>query len=52
MEDDSREPWEKYSAAIGMAVFDKDKDSSMNDVFKRADKLMYEDKMESKAARN
>ncbi|SEF41795.1 diguanylate cyclase (GGDEF) domain-containing protein [Butyrivibrio sp. Su6] len=52
MEDDSREPWEKYSAAIGMAVFDKDKDSSMNDVFKRADKLMYEDKMKSKAARN
>ncbi|SFP44778.1 diguanylate cyclase (GGDEF) domain-containing protein [Butyrivibrio proteoclasticus] len=51
MEDNSRQPWERYSAAIGMAIYDKNADSSMNDVFKRADKLMYEDKLQSKAAR-
>ena len=50
-EDDSRQPWERYSAAIGMAIYDQEKDSCMNDVFKRADELMYKDKMDSKMAR-
>lgn len=49
--DESKDPWERYSAAIGMAVFDSKKDISMDDVFKRADALMYEDKLKSKMAR-
>ncbi len=49
--DDSRQAWEQYSAAIGVAVFDKNRDASMNDVFKRADELMYQNKQASKLAR-
>ena len=36
------------SAAIGYSSFDKAKDKSVNDVFKRADKAMYENKREIK----
>ena len=50
--DETREPWEKYSAAVGMTIYDRNFDKSLNDVFKRADELMYKDKMESKMARN
>ena len=46
--DEDREPWERYSAATGMAVFDEESDVSMDDVFKRADTLMYQNKLESK----
>ncbi len=46
-----KEPWEKYSCAFGMAVFDPQKDKCMEDVFKRADSLMYKDKQASKLAR-
>ena len=38
-----REPWLRYSAAVGMAVRTKD-DSSFETVFKRADLLMYAEK--------
>lgn len=50
-DDSDRNPWERYSAAMGMAVFDPEKDISMDDVFKRADMLMYQNKLESKKAR-
>ena len=49
--DESKEPWERYSAALGLAVYDQYIDTSMNDVFKRADDLMYKNKLESKMAR-
>lgn len=41
-EADSR--WEKVSVARGMAVYDPELDESVNDVVRRADKLMYENK--------
>jgi diguanylate cyclase (GGDEF)-like protein len=50
--DESREPWERYSASVGMAIFDDERDVSMDDVFKRADTLMYQDKLASKATRD
>lgn len=50
-QDESREPWERYSAASGMAIYDSKTDKSMDDVFKRADDLMYHDKQESKLGR-
>ena len=46
-----KQEWERYSAALGLAVYDKYIDTCMNDVFKRADDLMYKDKLESKMAR-
>ncbi|RKM59286.1 sensor domain-containing diguanylate cyclase [Butyrivibrio sp. CB08] len=49
--DEDREPWDRYSAATGMAIFDEENDVSMDDVFKRADTLMYQNKLESKMAR-
>ena len=49
--DETREPWERYSASYGMAIFDDSRDISMEDVFKRADKLMYQHKLETKSAR-
>ena len=45
------EPWEKISGAIGYAKFDKESDSSYDNVFRRADKAMYERKKEMKAMR-
>ena len=39
------EPWQRYSAAFGMAVYDPVKDTDVNSVFKRADRMMYEEKM-------
>ncbi|MBQ9359906.1 MAG: GGDEF domain-containing protein [Lachnospiraceae bacterium] len=47
--DDSLEPWEKVSAAIGYALYDKKIDSSVDNVFKRADQAMYEHKKQMKA---
>ncbi len=49
--DESREPWERTSAAVGCAFFDPDTDRNYEDVFKRADALMYERKKEMKAGR-
>ena len=52
MENDYKlEPWEKVSTAIGMAVYEPDKDMSVNDVFQRADQAMYEDKKMMRAGR-
>jgi len=45
------EPWERISAALGLAVYDPTIDKSADDVFKRADKLMYENKIAMKAQR-
>ena len=39
---------EHISAAIGYSLFDKTKDKGVCDVFKRADKAMYENKREIK----
>ena len=50
-EDQKREPWDRYSAAIGYSIFDAATDKAMNDVFKRADEAMYKDKVASKKAR-
>lgn len=49
--DMSKEPWERYAAAFGMTIFDDSQDISMDDVFKRADTLMYQHKLETKSAR-
>ncbi len=46
-----KEPWLRYSAALGMSVYEEGKDISVDDVFKRADSLMYKDKLESKMGR-
>jgi diguanylate cyclase (GGDEF)-like protein len=45
------QPWEKPSAACGYAVYDANKDDSVNSVFKRADEDMYEHKVAMKKAR-
>lgn len=36
--------WEKVDVARGMAVYDPKEDQSVNDVVRRADKIMYENK--------
>ena len=51
-EDTTLQPWEKISAAIGYAKFDKDLDKTVNDVFKRADRAMYDRKVAMKANRD
>ncbi|MCR5746141.1 MAG: GGDEF domain-containing protein [Lachnospiraceae bacterium] len=48
---DGLEPWERISAAIGIAVFDRTCDRNVDDVFNRADDIMYERKKEMKASR-
>ena len=50
-EDETLQPWEKVSAAIGIAVYDKEKDQSSDDVLKRADQAMYAAKVAMKAER-
>ena len=45
-EESSLEPWEKISAAIGVAFCEEGDD--MNSVFKRADQTMYQRKKEMK----
>ena len=49
--DESLEPWENVSAAIGYAIYEAN-DSSVADVFRRADIKMYERKSQMKASRN
>lgn len=46
--DTSLEPWEQISAAIGYAIFKAGADNSVEDVFKRADDSMYENKKKMK----
>ncbi len=43
--------WERISVALGYAKYDKRRDGSVSNVFKRADKAMYERKKEMKAVR-
>jgi diguanylate cyclase (GGDEF)-like protein len=45
----SREPWERYSAAVGIAVYNPELDSSTDDVLHRADEAMYENKRACKS---
>ena len=40
----NNESWKKIDVARGMAVFDPEEDSSVSDVVRRADRLMYENK--------
>ena len=44
-----KEPWEKIHVARGMAVYDPKQDQCVEDVVRRADRLMYENKREQKA---
>ena len=48
--DESLQPWEKISAAIGVAHYTP-RDNSADEVFKRADSEMYKNKLAMKAAR-
>lgn len=50
--DESLEPWERISAAIGWTLYDPYTDSGVESVFKRADSLMYENKKAMKAERD
>ena len=49
--DDSRQPWEKVSAAAGIAKYEKGRDASTEEVLRRADEAMYRDKIAMKAVR-
>ena len=49
--DDTLNPWEQISAAIGYYKFDKTVDQTVEDVFKKADKAMYDRKVAMKAER-
>ncbi len=49
--DTTLQPWEQISAAIGYAKFDKTVDKNVEDVFKKADKAMYDRKVAMKAER-
>ncbi|MCR5746742.1 MAG: GGDEF domain-containing protein [Lachnospiraceae bacterium] len=51
IDEDSSEPWVHVSAAIGYALYDPKIDSTVEDVFKRADAEMYKCKEEMKAVR-
>ena len=44
-------PWEEVRVAMGVAVYDSGSDTSVEDVIRRADKLMYDNKRERKAER-
>ena len=49
--DDTLEPWERVSAAIGAAFYDTGLDEDMDSLFKRADHVMYGRKKEMNAVR-
>ena len=42
---EGKDPWLKFSAAAGMAVFNSDTDTNAEEVFKKADKIMYDNKI-------
>ncbi len=50
--EEGAEPWEKISAAIGIAIFEPGRDETVDNVFKRADKAMYANKKAMKATRD
>ena len=43
--------WDEVHIALGIAIYDPQIDSSVNDTVRRADKLMYENKRRAKKAR-
>lgn len=45
------EPWEKVSAAVGVAYYQSGSDKTADEVFKRADADMYQNKLAMKATR-
>ena len=47
----AKHEWEQVHVAMGIAVYDPQKDRSINDVIRRADEIMYENKRDRKAAR-
>ena len=47
----AKNPWEKADIAMGIAVYDPETDYSVDTVIRRADDLMYENKMKIKAAK-
>ena len=49
--DDTLPPWQKVSAAVGLAAFEPGRDSHAEEVLKRADAAMYRDKLAMKAER-
>ena len=48
---DALQPWEKVSAAVGVAFYEPFQDKNSDEVFKRADKEMYDNKLAMKAQR-
>ncbi len=46
---DALKPWKRVSAALGYALYDRDHDRNVSEVFRRADKAMYEHKNKMKA---
>ena len=48
--DESLKPWERITAAYGLALYDPAKDKNVESVFKRADEEMYQHKRSMKAA--
>lgn len=48
--DDSLGAWEKISAAVGFSMYDPSVDRNIDNIFKRADQNMYENKKKMKAA--
>lgn len=51
MQNSRLEPWERVSAAIGIAIYDPERHNEANDVFKEADDDMYRNKKEMRACR-
>lgn len=49
--DDTLEPWDKISAAIGCSAFNPETDVDFEDVFRRADEAMYRRKKQMKGLR-
>ncbi len=49
-EEPGREPWDRFSAAAGMAVFGEEPDDTVEQVLDRADDRMYAEKAQMKAA--
>ena len=49
--DESLQPWEKISAAVGIARYEKGQYSEMEEVLRQADEAMYADKLAMKAVR-
>ena len=44
----AKEPWEQIRVAVGIAVYNASEDKTIEDVIRRADQLMYENKHERK----